>query len=183
MPDPVEKDGVRRRLSACSSQRDGAGNHELHLSYVQILLQHAGVEGELLAASASTPHGHSTWQLADRKHGFHVAGRGEIGGKVFLGVAGKSHQAFGGKLLGRDAQIVSLAKPSLRVPADPENSRPYRRFALHVVQRVIGRGVGSGAVHSHAQRFAEGDIVAAKIIHLSVERDAQRLRRAGQGRV
>ena len=158
----LRPDGVRERhdrsersvrLERLALPRCGSGwEHKPHFSHLQVLLQHGGMERKLVAASAPFPHRcPAAWQLTHGEDGLHIAGCGEIG------VGGPSwHGGRGPPSVRRESARPICPnrkplRPALRVAADPEHSSADRRFALHVAQGIIGRGVGSGAVHPQAQ--------------------------------
>src|SRR5665811_2173106 len=105
------------------------GDRHLYGSDLQVLLQHPGLQGQEIAASAACPGGRASWLLADGKYSFKLAGCREVRGQVLLGMAGKGDNSGSRDALGGDTQIVRIASPSLGVAADFEHARTNRRLA------------------------------------------------------
>jgi len=100
---------------------------ELHFSELQIFLEPTGVEGEQAGAAAACPSRRAAGRLADGEHRFHFASRGQIGGKIFLGMPGKSDDAFGGNVFASNTQFIAAA-PALCIAAKLDDALSHWRL-------------------------------------------------------
>ena len=163
---------ARLRFEGARWFAGGSGDCELALLPAPDLFQHSGVQART-GADLRPPTGAPARRLADGKHGFHFAGRGEIGGQIFLGMARQRRRDVRREYVRRRCPDRSRRAPAFRIAADADDS--LLRRAIRIARRTARRRSRNRfrCNDAQAQSFAEGDVVAAKIVHLSVEGDAQ----------